>query len=81
MNRSLSLGAVGNATSLFLAISFAFCVAGDLLMPAHEMHTAWQRLQIHCGAAAKHRERYMSAMEVLCPPGTGGTRQMFALRC
>ena len=44
MARSLSFGAVGNATSLFLAVSFAFCVTGDLLMPAHEMHSAWQRL-------------------------------------
>jgi hypothetical protein len=44
MNRSLSLGAVGHATSLFLAISFALCVAGDLVMPAHEMHSAWERL-------------------------------------
>jgi hypothetical protein len=30
VNRSLSFGAVGNASSLFLAVSFAFCVAGDL---------------------------------------------------
>ena len=44
MNRSIPLPAVGHATSLFLAISFAVCVAGDLVMPAHEMHTAWQRL-------------------------------------
>jgi hypothetical protein len=44
MNRNLSLGAVGHATSLFLAISFARCIAGDLLMPAHEMHSAWERL-------------------------------------
>ena len=44
MNRSISLPAVGHATSLFLAISFAVCVAGDVVMPAHEMHTAWQRL-------------------------------------
>jgi hypothetical protein len=44
MNRSISLSAVGHATSLFLAISFAVCVAGDLVVPAHEMHTAWQRL-------------------------------------
>ena len=44
MNRTLSLGAVGHATSLFLAISFVLCVAGDLVMPAHEMHSAWERL-------------------------------------
>jgi len=44
MNRSLALGAFGHATSLFLAISFAICVAGDLLMPAHEMHSVWEGL-------------------------------------
>jgi len=44
MNRSVSFSAVGHATSLFLAISFVVCVAGDLMMPAHEMHSAWQRL-------------------------------------
>jgi len=44
MNRSVSFSAVGHATSLFLAISFVVCVAGDLVMPAHEMHSAWQRL-------------------------------------
>ena len=44
MNRSVSFSAVGHATSLFLAISFVVCVAGDLVMPAHEMHSEWQRL-------------------------------------
>jgi len=44
MNRSLSVGAVGHATSLFLAITFAVCVAGDLIMLAHEMHSGWERL-------------------------------------
>jgi len=44
MNRSVALGAFGHATSLFLAISFAICVAGGLLMPAHEMHSVWERL-------------------------------------
>ena len=44
MNRSVSFSAVGHATSLFLAISFVVCVAGDLVMPAHEMHSAWERL-------------------------------------
>ena len=44
MNRSVSFSAVGHATSLFLAISFVVCVAGGLVMPAHEMHSAWQRL-------------------------------------
>jgi hypothetical protein len=40
MNRSISFSEVGHATSLFLAISFVVCVAGDLIMPAHEMHSA-----------------------------------------
>ena len=44
MSRGVPLGAVGHATSLFLAISFAFCVAGDLMMPAHEMPSTWERL-------------------------------------
>ena len=44
MSQGLSLSGIGHATSLFLAISFALCVAGDLLMPSHEMHSAWQRL-------------------------------------
>ena len=44
MNRSVLFSAVGHATSLFLAISFVVCVAGGLVMPAHEMHSAWQRL-------------------------------------
>lgn len=44
MNRSLSVGAVGHATSLFLAITFVVYVAGDLIMPAHEMHSGWARL-------------------------------------
>lgn len=44
MRHGLALGAVGHATSLFLAITFALCVAFDLLFPAHTMYQAWQRL-------------------------------------
>ena len=44
MKHGLALGAVGHATSLFLAITFALCVAFDLLFPAHAMYQAWQRL-------------------------------------
>lgn len=44
MNRGLSLVAVGHATSLFLAITFALCVAFDLLFPQHAMYHAWQDL-------------------------------------
>lgn len=44
MSRSLSLKGVGHATSLFLAITFALCVAFDLLFPAHAMYRSWQDL-------------------------------------
>jgi len=44
MKRTLSMSAVGFATSALLAISFILCVAGDLIVPTHEMHSAWQRL-------------------------------------
>jgi hypothetical protein len=44
MNRSLSLKAVGNATSVFLAVSFAACVGFDLLFPQHAMYRGWQHL-------------------------------------
>jgi hypothetical protein len=44
MNRSISLPAVGHATSLFLAISFTICVALDLVFPQHQMYPAWQKL-------------------------------------
>ncbi len=44
MPRSLSLYAFGQATSLFLAITFTLCVGFDLLFPAHAMYRAWQNL-------------------------------------
>lgn len=44
MTQTLSLRAVGHATSLLLAISFALCVAFDLLFPQHAMYHAWQAL-------------------------------------
>ncbi len=44
MKHSVSLSALGHATSLFLAITFAACVAFDLLFPAHAMYQSWQRL-------------------------------------
>ena len=44
MNRGISIGAFGHATSLFLAITFALCVGFDLLFPAHAMYQSWQRL-------------------------------------
>jgi len=42
--KGLSLIAVGHATSLFLAITFALCVAFDLAFPAHAMYQSWQKL-------------------------------------
>lgn len=44
MRAGVSLTAVGNATSLFLAITFVLCVAFDLLFPSHAMYHAWQDL-------------------------------------
>ncbi|MBZ5540203.1 MAG: DUF5676 family membrane protein [Acidobacteriia bacterium] len=44
MRQGLSLKGVGHATSLFLAITFAACVAFDLLLPQHAMFQAWQKL-------------------------------------
>jgi len=44
MKTGVSLVAVGHASSLFLAITFALCVGFDLLFPAHAMYQAWQKL-------------------------------------
>lgn len=44
MKNTLSLSAVGHATSLFLAITFVLCVGFDLIFPAHAMYRAWQDL-------------------------------------
>jgi len=44
MSPGISLVAVGHASSLFLAITFALCVGFDLLFPAHAMYEAWQKL-------------------------------------
>lgn len=44
MKPGISLAAVGHASSLFLAITFALCVAFDLLFPEHAMYQAWQKL-------------------------------------
>lgn len=44
MKRGISLVAVGHATSLFLAITFALCVGFDLVFPQHAMYQAWQKL-------------------------------------
>jgi Cu+-exporting ATPase len=38
----ISLIAVGQATSLLLAVTFVLCVAFDLLFPEYAMHPVWQ---------------------------------------
>jgi len=60
MSTKLSLAAFGHVTSLFLAVTFALCVAFDALFPEHAMYTVWQkllhpadrvqRLQLVCGS-------------------------------
>ena len=44
MNRSVSLPAIGHATSIFLAISFTLCVISDLVHPHFQMYPVWERL-------------------------------------
>lgn len=44
MRSGISLFAVGHATSIFLAITFAVCVGFDLLFPSHAMYQSWQKL-------------------------------------
>lgn len=44
MSTKVSLAAVGHASSIFLAISFALCVGFDLLFPEHAMYKNWQAL-------------------------------------
>jgi hypothetical protein len=44
MTKGLSLFAFGQATSLFLAITFTLCVAFDLVFPQMAMYRSWQAL-------------------------------------
>lgn len=44
MKNTLSLAAVGHATSLFFAISFSLCVVVSLLFPSHTMAQSLQQL-------------------------------------
>jgi len=44
MHNSISLVAVGHASSITLALSFILCVGFDLLFPEHAMYEAWQKL-------------------------------------
>ena len=44
MRLTLSLTAVGQATSLFFAITFLLCIAVSLVFPAHTMAQSLQQL-------------------------------------
>ncbi len=44
MKNGVDLLALGNAASLFLAITFSVCVAFDLLFPEMAMYETWRRL-------------------------------------
>jgi hypothetical protein len=44
MRNTLSLKAVGQATSLFFAISFVLCIAVSLIFPAHTMAQSLRQL-------------------------------------
>ena len=44
MKHSVSLIAVGHATSLFLAMTFTLCVAFDLAFPEYAMFEVWRKL-------------------------------------
>jgi len=44
MTNTLSLKAVGHATSLLFAITFVLCIAGCLIFPAHSMAQLLQQL-------------------------------------
>ena len=44
MRSGISFSAFGHATSLFLTIAFALCVAFDVAVPQHAMYRVWQSL-------------------------------------
>ena len=44
MKPKISLFAFGNATSLFLLMSFIICVVFDLIFPEQAMYTVWLKL-------------------------------------
>jgi hypothetical protein len=44
MRSGMSLAATGFAASGLLAISFVLCTGLDLVLPAYQMHTVWERL-------------------------------------
>lgn len=44
MKHGIHLSAAGNATGLFLAITFVLCVGFDLIFPHLAMYQTWQAL-------------------------------------
>ena len=44
MTNKISVGAVGNASSIFLVITYSLCIGFDLVFPGHAMYEAWQKL-------------------------------------
>ncbi|MEP7704136.1 DUF5676 family membrane protein [Paraglaciecola sp. 25GB23A] len=44
MSHKISLLAFGQASSLFISISFTLCVVFDLLFPQQAMYEVWQKL-------------------------------------
>lgn len=44
MRKGFSLSAIGHASSIFLALSFALCVLFDLIWPHYAMRAAWEPL-------------------------------------
>ncbi len=44
MKSGVSLTALGHATSLTLAITYALCVGFDLMFPEYAMYQVWQNL-------------------------------------
>ncbi|MCF6301369.1 MAG: DUF5676 family membrane protein [Proteobacteria bacterium] len=44
MQHKISLFAFGQASSLFLAITFTFCVAFGLVFPQYAMYGIWEKL-------------------------------------
>ena len=44
MTNKISVGAVGNTSSIFLVITYSLCIGFDLVFPGHAMYEAWQKL-------------------------------------
>ncbi len=44
MTTRVSVKAVGQATGLFIAVTFVLCVLFDLLLPGYAMYPLWEKL-------------------------------------